>query len=415
MEKSDLGRESIMNISLICFTRDGFETMKRINDTLSGASEALTDEVCPEQYDKSAEAEDRPCGGDTLYKSLWIAGRYALQLAVADAGVPYQALPEGGLSEWTKEAFLRDDALIFVGACGIAVRSIAPYVRDKFQDPAVVCVDEAGQFVIPLLSGHVGGANRLAEMVASGIGAVPVVTTATDVEKKFAVDVFAKDHGFVITDRKLAKEISADILAGEPVGVFSDFGFSAWKKIPEGLFEDRICKRNLWITVSGKEKKGIPENRVLRLIPRCVALGIGCKRGTPVEKIRTAVESAMERNGIDLRSVFAAASIDIKKQEQGLIEFAKELQVPFLTFSSEELNGQPGDFPESEFVRKTTGTGNVCERSAVAACRLGVRASECRILIHKEAEDGVTVAAAYYMIGKSGEKCGSGRKIERIE
>ena len=75
MEKSDLGRESIMNISLICFTRAGFETMKRINDTLSGASEALTDEVCPEQYDKSAEAEDRPCGGDTLYKSLWIAGR----------------------------------------------------------------------------------------------------------------------------------------------------------------------------------------------------------------------------------------------------------------------------------------------------------------------------------------------------
>ena len=393
-----------MNISLICFTRDGFETMKRINNALSGASEALTDEVCPEQYDKSAEAEDRPCGGDTLYKSLWIAGRYALQLAATDAGVPYQAVPEGGLSEWTKEAFLRDDALIFVGACGIAVRSIAPYVRDKFQDPAVVCVDEAGQFAIPLLSGHVGGANRLAETVASGIGAVPVVTTATDVEKKFAVDVFAKDHGFVITDRKLAKEISADILAGEPVGVFSDFGFSAWKKIPEGLFEDRICKRNLWITVSGKEKKGIPS-----------ALGIGCKRGTSVEKIRTAVESAMERNGIDLRSVFAAASIDIKKQEQGLIEFAKELQVPFLTFSSEELNGQPGDFPESEFVRKTTGTGNVCERSAVAACRLGVRASECRILIHKEAEDGVTVAAAYYMIGKSGEKCGSGRKIERIE
>ena len=382
-----------MNISLICFTRAGFETMKRINDTLSGASEALTDEVCPEQYDKSAEAEDRPCSGDTLYKSLWIAGRYALQLAAADAGVPYQAVPEGGLTEWTKEAFLRDDALIFVGACGIAVRSIAPYVRDKFQDPAVVCVDEAGQFVIPLLSGHVGGANRLAEMVASGIGAVPVVTTATDVEKKFAVDVFAKDHGFAITDRKLAKEISADILAGEPVGVFSDFGFSAWKKIQEGLFEDRICKRNLWVTVSGKEKKGIPSDRVLRLVPRCVALGIGCKRGTPAEKIRETVEDAMRRNGIDLRSVFAVASIDIKKQEQGIIDFANTLQVPFLTFSSEELNSQPGTFTESEFVKKTTGTGNVCERSAVAACRMGVR--DCRILFKKEAGDGVTVAAAY--------------------
>ena len=155
-----------MNISLICFTRDGFETMKRINDTLSGASEAFANASCPEHRDRSAKTEDRSCEGGTLYQSLWIAGRYALQLAATDAGVPYQAVPEGGLSEWTKEAFLRDDALIFVGACGIAVRSIAPYVRDKFQDPAVVCVDEAGQFVIPLLSGHVGGANRLAETVS---------------------------------------------------------------------------------------------------------------------------------------------------------------------------------------------------------------------------------------------------------
>ena len=162
-----------MNISLICFTRAGFETMKRINDTLSGASEAFANASCPEHRDRSAKTEDRSCEGGTLYQFLWIAGRYALQLAATDAGVPYQAVPEGGLSEWTKEAFLRDDALIFVGACGIAVRSIAPYVRDKFQDPAVVCVDEAGQFVIPLLSGHVGGANRLAEMVASGATGVP--------------------------------------------------------------------------------------------------------------------------------------------------------------------------------------------------------------------------------------------------
>lgn len=386
-----------MNISLICFTRAGFETMKKINGAFSEASSVFVNMDRSENQDMSAVAKDKPCGGNRICTGLWIAGRYALQLAQEDAGVPYQAVQEGGLSEWTKERFSRDEALVFVGACGIAVRAIAPYVRDKFHDPAVVCVDEAGQFVIPLLSGHVGGANRLAERIAVGIGAVPVVTTATDVEKKFAVDVFAKDHGLVITDRKLAKEISADILAGEPVGVFSDFGFLKWGKIPAGLFQERICKRNIWITVSGKEKKGIPADRVLRLIPRCVALGIGCRRGTPVEKIRAAVKNAMERNGIDLRSVFAVASIDIKKQEQGIIDFAKELQVPFLTFSSEELNGQPGEFSESEFVRKTTGTGNVCERSAVAACRLGVKEPECRILFRKEAGDGVTVAAAYYI------------------
>lgn len=171
---------------------------------------------------------------------------------------------------------------LFLSApAGIAVRAIAPFVQDKFHDPAVLCVDEAGTFVIPILSGHVGGANRLAEFVAGGIGAVPVVTTATDVERKFAVDVFAKDHGLVITDRVLAKRISADILAEEPVGVFSDFGFSGWKKIPEGLFRDRLCKRNIRITVSDREKDGIPSDRVLRLVPRCVALGIGCKRGLP--------------------------------------------------------------------------------------------------------------------------------------
>ncbi len=135
MEKSDLGRESIMNISLICFTRDGFETMKRINDTLSGASEAFANASCPEHRDRSAKTEDRSCEGGTLYKSLWIAGRYALQLAATDAGVPYQAVPEGGLSEWTKEAFLRDDALILwvpVGSrcaplrhmCGINFRTL---------------------------------------------------------------------------------------------------------------------------------------------------------------------------------------------------------------------------------------------------------------------------------------------------
>ena len=247
--------------------------MKRINDTLSGASEAFANASCPEHRDRSAKTEDRSCEGGTLYQSLWIAGRYALQLAATDAGVPYQAVPEGGLSEWTKGGFSADDALIFVGACGIAVRSIAPYVRDKFQDPAVVCVDEAGQFVIPLLSGHVGGANRLAEMVASGIGAVPVVTTATDVEKKFAVDVFAKDHGFVITDRKLAKEISADILAGEPVGVFSQISdFQRGRRFRRDFLRIGSVAESLDYGVRKRKERDSGEPRPARLIPQCVAL-----------------------------------------------------------------------------------------------------------------------------------------------
>ena len=104
------------------------------------------------------------------------------------------------------------DALIFVGACGIAVREIAPYVKSKKTDPAVVCIDEAGQFVIPLLSGHIGGANALAEKLAEKLDATAVVTTATDVRGKFAVDAWAARHGCAISDMGLAKAVSAAIL-----------------------------------------------------------------------------------------------------------------------------------------------------------------------------------------------------------
>ena len=109
-------------------------------------------------------------------------------------------------------SFSSMDALIFVGACGIAVREIAPYVKSKKTDPAVLCIDEAGRFVIPLLSGHIGGANALAVELAEKLGATAVVTTATDVRGKFSVDAWAARHGCVISDMGLAKAVSAAIL-----------------------------------------------------------------------------------------------------------------------------------------------------------------------------------------------------------
>ena len=115
---------------------------------------------------------------------------------------------EGTLADWTGKNFPEADALIFVGACGIAVRAVAPWVKDKFQDPAVVAADEGGQFVISLLSGHAGGANRLTRELAAALGAVPVITTATDVNGRFAVDVFAAENGCAISSRDLAKQLS---------------------------------------------------------------------------------------------------------------------------------------------------------------------------------------------------------------
>ena len=127
------------------------------------------------------------------------------------------------LQTWTENAFSKAQVLIFVGAAGIAVRAIAPFVQDKFKDPAVLVVDEKGTYVIPVLSGHVGGANAYALQLAEKLQAQAVITTATDINQKFAVDVFAKKNQLFIKDRAWAKEISAAILGGEKIGFFCIF------------------------------------------------------------------------------------------------------------------------------------------------------------------------------------------------
>ena len=140
--------------------------------------------------------------------------------------------------EWAARAFSRSDGLIFVGATGIAVRSIAPHLRHKSTDPAVVVVDEGGQFVIPILSGHLGGANDLAREMAALIGAVPIITTATDVNGVFAVDQWARRQGLLVCNPERILSVSSRLLARETVGVFS-----AWPIAGELPAELRLVSR----------------------------------------------------------------------------------------------------------------------------------------------------------------------------
>ena len=192
------------------------------------------------------------------------------------------------------QAFGTSDLLVFVGACGIAVRKIAPYVRDKRTDPAVVCVDEQGTFVISLLSGHIGGANGLTKTIAQAIGAVPVITTATDVNGKFSVDTWATENGCVIDDMKLAKAVSAAILERN-VPFFSEIPIVG--RLPDGLTPGNTG--TLGICVSFQESA--PFARTLRLIPRILHLGIGCRKGTPKETIAQAVDRVFRENHLDFR------------------------------------------------------------------------------------------------------------------
>ena len=283
-------------------------------------------------------------------------------------------------SDWAGEAFTEADALIFVCASGIAIRAIAPHVRDKRTDPAVLVIDEKGTFVIPLLSGHLGGANALAEDLAQKLGATPVLTTATDVNGLFAVDVFAKTNDLYIESMALAKAVSAALLAGEKVGFRSDLPVAG--DLPQGL---TAGEADLGVYVSAEDKKPFP--RTLRLIPRRYTVGLGCRRGKNAEELEAFVRENLIRCGVGVHELRALSSIDLKKDEPGLVALAQKLGVPFLTYTAAELQKVPGDFTPSAFVQEITGVDSVCERAAVLS-------SGGQLIVKKVAENGMTFALA---------------------
>lgn len=333
-----------MNIALTAFTSRGAELAGRL-------AKALTE-------------DGHSC-------ALWVPERLA-----PETGLPgYRSL-----GPWTGERFADSDALLFVGASGIAVRAIAPYVRDKFTDPAVVSVDEAGRFAVPLLSGHVGGANDLARLVARRTGGTAAVSTATDVNGRFAVDQWAREQGFFLDGREGAKRVSAALLAGISVGMESDFPIQG--PLPQGVVEGP-AEAGIALTLD-PEKRPFPHT--VRLIPPVLHLGIGCRRGTPAATIAKAVEGVFRSRHLSLKGVAAVCSIGLKKDEAGLLAFCQGLGLPLTTYSAGELSAVPGDFTPSPFVHGVTGVDNVCERAAV---RRGGS-----LIVPKQAGEGVTVAVS---------------------
>ncbi|MEG1929603.1 MAG: cobalt-precorrin 5A hydrolase [Anaerovorax sp.] len=300
---------------------------------------------------------------------------------------------EQGLSQWAETVFYREDALIFIGAAGIAVRAIAPYIRDKRRDPAVIVADEKGAFVIPVLSGHMGGANGLATRIAEGVGGVAVITTATDINHQFAVDVWAAKNGFYIDNMKMAKQISAHLLAGKALGFYSYYPMK--DGLPTGFFP--MEKQEAQAMGGGKEvgscivlsheSFGQTEN-LLQLIPKTVYVGMGCRKGIPPECAEAFLGDTLEKYGIRRESIALIASIDLKEEEEALCLLAAQLAVPFKTYSPETLSKVQGAFTPSAFVKKTTGVDNVCERAAVMGSGGG------RLILKKEKRDGMTIALA---------------------
>ena len=280
------------------------------------------------------------------------------------------------------ELFNAVDALIYVGACGIAVRAIAPHLKSKTTDPAVIVTDERGLNVISLISGHIGGANALTHRIAAAIGANPVVTTATDVNSRFAVDEWAAKHGLAISSMQAAKKYAMEILKRD-LPVVSDFPLRG--ALPGGVFMGNEGDCGLLVSCFNKEPFGM----TLTLVPRILHLGIGCKRGTPMETIRTAVLKVLEESRIFIKAIAGVSSIDVKQDEAGLLEFCAAWKLPVHFYPADDLLTVAGEFSASAFVKSTVGVDNVCERAAMRSA-----GRNAKLIIKKTCLNGVTVAIA---------------------
>lgn len=286
-----------------------------------------------------------------------------------------------------EKIFFTYDALIFIMACGIAVRSIAPYIKDKQSDPAVVVVDELGRFAISLLSGHIGGANRLAVRVAAVMGGIPVITTATDINGVIAFDELATDNDCAVENIGDLKYISSELVDGGKVSFFSDcrivgvLPHNIETPIPGQLYK-------LAVALTNSIKAPVKAERILYLRPRNLIIGIGCKKGKTRQEIEKAVIDFMENNSKSMLSVKCIASISLKANERGILDFCSERNIPFKTLSAEKIKTVEHQFQSSDFVKRITGVGSVSEASAVLA------GNNPKLICPKTVYNGVTLALA---------------------
>lgn len=286
------------------------------------------------------------------------------------------------LKEWTGERFGISDALVFIGAAGIAVRAAAPFIKGKDRDSAVVVVDELGRFVIPVLSGHMGGANEIALKIAEYIGAVPVITTATDINGIWAADTWAIKHDCTVANIENIKFIAGALLRGQKIGFKCDFPIKG--SLPSNVCLDEICECGIAVSLSGDIK---PFKKTLNIIPKCIHIGIGSRKGAEANAIVDLYKEIQKKYSFSDRAVKSIATINIKKDEKAVKEFAKYLGMGLKIFDAEELNNAEGEFLSSDFVKKITGTDNVCERAAALS-------GGKKFIVRKTKGCGVTIAAA---------------------
>lgn len=302
---------------------------------------------------------------------------YMKKFAYGDEAQKNIQLFDGTVRLLLPALFKQYKAMILIISLGAVVRMIAPILEDKKTDPAVLVVDDKGQFVISVLSGHIGGANALTHEFAQTIDATPIVTTASDVQKTIPVDLFGARFGWIWDSEDKLTPVSASVVNEEHVAIVQETGEKDWwmhdTPMPETLkvyktTEAAVSEKphaTLLITdrlIEAHEEVLLKNGVIYR--PKSLVLGMGCNRGTSAEEIEALIDDTLAELKLSKKSVKAIASIDLKKDEQGLIEVASKNQWQFITYNAEQLNEMPLRNP-SEKVFKYTGAYGVCEPAAL--------------------------------------------------
>jgi len=289
-------------------------------------------------------------------------------------------LNHDGIYHTLAQAWKEYDSLICIMATGIVVRGIAPLLKDKTVDPAVVVCDEQGQFAISFLSGHLGGGNALAQKIAVLLGGQAVITTASDVLGQTALDLWCRDLGLTVTDKEGLTKVMAKLVNTGIISLASDYPLPPLP--PDIIFTKKAESADLLITCR-TDHNGF----AVLLHPKALVAGIGCNRNTPAKEIREALQQTCQVHHLSQDSVRNLASIDLKSDEPGLLAFSRNHYLPITFYSPAQLNEVEG-VAASAAVLRATGAKGVAEPAAILSSENG------SLLVQKIKFANVTVAMA---------------------
>jgi len=275
------------------------------------------------------------------------------------------------------DLFKSNDGIVCLFSLGAVIRLLAPHIKDKKTDPAVIVIDDNANFVISVLSGHLGGANELSNEIAEKIGSTPVITTAADVNKTIAVDLVGKEFGWKIDDDSNVTRISAFMVNKEKIGIFQNIGKKEWwkGKFPENItffsnIEDLKASESkgyLIITNDQIDDESVLKNSVVYRVPDLV-VGIGLHWDTSKETILDGVNETLKKFELKQKQIARFVSIKKDKDVIGLIELGREMNIPIEYIDREELATITAPNP-SETVQAFEGTASVSEAAAIKSSK----------------------------------------------